>query len=252
MKTLLLVTLVFACGVVASPSARHAADDSVDGFVARVYKNRRETMPYRLFIPTGYTMQRTYPLVMWLHGAGGAGTDNQRQIAEDQLLGTHTWTTPANQATHPSFVLVPQSPGVWVEELGKLGNETRLAIEILESVKQEFNVDSRRVYVAGQSNGGFGVWNAIAFRPDLFAAAIPLCGGGDPARASLMAAMPIWAFHGDKDDVIPVAESRTMIAAIKKVGGQPKYTEYKGVDHNVWPRAFKEPGLVDWLFAQHK
>jgi predicted peptidase len=242
-----MLALLLAAGTLLS-----AADDNVDGFVARVFRGRGETMPYRLFIPAGYDKRQKYPLVMWLHGAGGAGTDNRRQIAEDQIPGTHTWTTAANQAAHPSFVLAPQSPGVWVEDLAKFGNETRLAIAVLESVKTEFSIDPRRVYVTGQSNGGYGAWNAITFRPELFAAAIPLCGGGDPRRASVLATIPIWAFHGDKDSVIPVQGSRDMIAAITKAGGHPRYTEYKGMDHDIWTRAFKEPGLVDWLFAQHK
>ena len=91
------------------------------------------------------------------------------------------------------------------------------------------------MYVTGQSNGGFGTWDLVMKRPDLFAAAIPLCGGGDTALASRVVKMPIWAFHGDKDQTIPVTESRDMIAAVREAGGHPrKYTEYKGVDHNVW------------------
>ena len=247
--TRLTPTLVL---LLATATVLGAADDKVDGFVAGVFKSRGGTMPYRLFIPAGYNRGQKYPLVMWLHGAGGAGTDNRRQIAEDQIPGTHAWTTSANQAKHPSFVLVPQSPGVWIEDLARFGDETRLAIAVLESVKMEFSIDPARVYVTGQSNGGYGAWNAITFRPDLFAAAIPLCGGGDLRRASTLVAIPIWAFHGDKDSVIPVSGSRDMIAAITKAGGHPKYTEYKGADHDIWTRVFKEPGLVEWLFAQHK
>jgi predicted peptidase len=108
------------------------------------------------------------------------------------------------------------------------------------------------VNLAGQSNGGIGTWILIAERQELYAAAIPLCGGGNPKRAARLAGMPIWAFHGERDDVIPVGHSRDMIAAIRRAGGTPRYTEYKGVDHNVWTPAFKEPGLVEWLFAQHK
>jgi len=95
-------------------------------------------------------------------------------------------------------------------------------------------------------------WNLITQRPDLFAAAIPLCGGGDPAGANRIGKMPLWVFHGRRDDVIPVTESRKMVSAIQRAGGRPRYTEYAGVGHDVWKRAFAEPELVSWLFAQHK
>lgn len=227
-------------------------DDVVDGFIGRIHRVGRVTMPYRLFVPPGYDAKQKYPMVIWLHGAGGAGTDNRLQIAGDQVSGTHAWTRPAMQAQHPAFVLVPQSPGAWGTMAGQLGPETRLVVEILESLKREFSIDPGRVYLTGQSNGGYGVWSLITQRPDLFAAGVPLCGGGDPRRAPVIVRLPIWAFHGDKDDVIPVTESREMIAAIRKAGGQPRYTEYKGLDHNIWTRTFKEPELATWLFAQHK
>jgi predicted peptidase len=209
-------------------------------------------MPYRLFVPAPLAPDARYPLVMWLHGAGGAGDDNRKQIEGDQIAGTRIWTSKENQAKYPAFVLVPQSPGAWGPDEGEPGKEAMMAVEIIQALKSEFPIDSGRVYVAGQSNGGIGTWSLITERPDLFAAAIPLCGGGDPKRASVLARMPIWAFHGEKDDVIPVSYSRDMIAAIRKAGGTPKYTEYKDADHNVWTPAFKEPGLVDWLFSQHK
>jgi predicted peptidase len=100
--------------------------------------------------------------------------------------------------------------------------------------------------------GGNGTWHFITSRPELFAAAIPLCGWGNPNRANQIAQMPIWAFHGAADPTVPVAESQKMIAAIRQAGGNPRYTEYKGVGHEVWLKAFQEPGLVEWLFAQHR
>jgi predicted peptidase len=209
-------------------------------------------MPYRLFAPTGLNPAERYPLVIWLHGAGGAGDDNRKQIEGDQVAGTRTWTKRENQAKHPAFVVVPQAPGAWGPEEGEPSKEALLALEIIQALKTEFPIDAGRIYLTGQSNGGFGVWNLISERPELFAAAIPLCGGGDPKFASKLTRMPIWAFHGEKDDVIPVSYSRDMIAAIRKAGGMPKYTEYKNAGHDVWTPAFKEPGLVEWLFAQHK
>jgi len=215
---------------------------AVDGFQARTYK----TMPYRLFIPPAYDKASQYPLILWLHGAGSVGTDNLKQISGASLRGTHTWITRQVQANHPAFVLAPQShSGSWEADFPTV-------LEVLTSVEKEFNIDASRIYVAGQSMGGFGTWHFITERPNLFAAAIPLCGGGDPTHAGLIAHVPIWAFHGDADPTVPVTESREMIAAIRKSGGNPRYTEYKGVGHEVWLKAFQEKGLVEWLFAQHR
>jgi predicted peptidase len=228
-------------------------EDDLDRFKARIYRVASgETMPYRLFIPPRYDSRKPHPLVLWLHGAGGAGTDNIANVSEDQIPGTRLWTKPENQAKYPAFVLVPQNPGIWVEELNELSPEMLLVVGMLEAIKAEFNIDATRIYVAGQSDGGYGTWNLITQRPDLFAAAIPLCGGGDPRLASRVAKMPLWVFHGRRDDVIPVSESRKMIAAVRKAGGRPRFTEYARLGHDIWEPAFAEPQLVPWLFAQHR
>ena len=225
------------------------AEDNIDGFVARVYKNqRRQTLPYRLFTPVAYDKNQKYPLILWLHGAGGIGIDNRKQFSKDQYNGTHIWTRPEIQAKHPAFVVVPQCP----DGVSCWGSWLPVVVEVLDALKSEFSIDPQRLYVAGQSMGGFGTWDLISMQPDLFAAAIPLCGGGNPIRAASLARIPIWAFHGASDTNVPVTESRRMIAAVQKAGGNPRYTEYKGVGHNVWDRAFKEPELVEWLFAQHR
>jgi predicted peptidase len=246
-----LSTIVLIIGLAALPCG---AQGPMDGFVARLFRNSaRQTMPYRLFVPLNYKQDMQYPLVLWLHGAGGAGTDNRSQISGDQIPGTRTWTKPQNQTKYPAFVLAPQSPTNWVSSgLDRLSGEMFLVLAILEEVRSEFNIDPGRIYVAGQSDGGIGTWNVIIQRPTLFAAAIPLCGGGDSSQAAVIAKLPVWAFHGARDNVISVAESRRMINALQKAGGHPRYTEYGNVGHNVWTRAFAEPELVDWLFAQHR
>jgi predicted peptidase len=243
-----LTLLLFLSGLLA-----FAAEDEIDGFAARTYRDSSgRTMPYRLFVPPGYSDQKAHSLVLWLHGAGGAGTDNIAQISDDQVPGTRLWTDPKNQAKYPALVLVPQNPGSWVDRIDQLTPEMHLVLGILESIKKEFNIDAARVYVAGQSDGGYGTWNLITQRPQLFAAAIPLCAGGDPRLAPRIAKMPVWVFHGQRDDVIPASESRKMIAAIRKAGGSPKYTEYARAGHDIWERTFSEPQLVSWLFAQHR
>ena len=229
-----------------------AAQAVVDGFIGRIYTNAQR-MPYRLFVPPNYSKDKQYPLVLWLHGAGGAGTNNRAQISADQIPGTRTWTKPQNQAKYPTFVLVPQSPTNWISDgIESLSPEMLLVLGILEAVQAEFSIDPGRIYVAGQSDGGVGTWNVITQRPGLFAAAIPLCGGGDPSEAPRLAKMPIWAFHGARDPIIPVTESRTMIEAVRKAGGNPRYTEYRNLAHEIWVPTFAQPDLVGWLFAQHK
>jgi len=228
-----------------------SAQRTVDGFAARTYK----TMPYRVFIPANYDKTRKYPLILWLHGAGSVGNDNFKQISGASLRGTHTWTSPQVQAKYPAFVLAPQCPlgRSWTNSRTSQPNpELLLVLEILAAVKNEFRIDADRIYIAGQSMGGYGTWSLITAKPDLFAAAIPLCGGGDASRAALIAKIPIWAFHGEADPIVPVTESRNMIAAIQRAGGGPRYTEYEGVGHEVWFKAFQERDLVDWLFAQHR
>jgi predicted peptidase len=240
-----------------SPASVRAQNATpVNAFLARAYKNSRgETMPYRLFVPENYEAAKKYPLVLWLHGAAGRGNDNLLHISEGNSLGSHVWAKPENQAKNPAFVLAPQCPeGNWWTEPREIqpSHSLKLALEILNAVEMEFNIDADRVYVAGQSMGGEGTWAAITYHPDKFAAAVPLCAYGDPTKARVIARMPIWAFQGQADEVVPLDRVRAMIAALRASGSTVKYTEYPGVGHNVWERAFVEPDLVPWVFAQRR
>ena len=121
----------------------------------------------------------------------------------------------------------------------------------MDTLEEEFNIDEKRRYVMGISLGGYGTWHLIGSRPEKFAAAIPICGGGDPDMANNMINVPIWAFHGDKDRNVPVHLTRDVISAVRAAGGSPKYTEYSA-GHDIWNRVYNTPGLLDWLFAQKK
>jgi predicted peptidase len=127
-----------------------------------------------------------------------------------------------------------------------------MALEVVDALRREFAIDERRIYVTGQSMGGAGVWNVITYRPQFFAAAVPCCGSLSPDDGTGSIATPLWNFHGDSDKTVPVSASRDRIAARRKAGGHPLYTEYAGVDHNVWEWAFTEPELVPWLFSQRR
>ncbi len=144
----------------------------------------------------------------------------------------------------------------WSAKKGSAGRNPstpmRLTLEVLDQLRTEYNLDDQRLYITGLSMGGYGTWDVIARYPKLFAAAVPVCGGGDEALASKMKDIPIWCFHGGADPTVPPDRSRNMIKAIKEAGGDPKYTEYPGVGHNSWDKAYSEPELPKWLFSQKR
>jgi len=248
-------------------AARLFGQESVEEFVSRKYTNSDgATMPYRLFIPRAYDRDRSYPLVVYLHGGGGLGSDNLKQISGGNTNGTQVWISQAAQSKHPAFVIAPQAPegATWGgPDASELSSPALLMLEILEGLQREFSIDRTRLYLTGQSLGGFGTWDIIIRRPDLFAAAVPLCGGGSlnqspfrtvyrPADVETIKGMPIWVFHGADDESVPVQGSREMVATLRKLGSKIKYTEYPRVGHAVWEHAYAEPALIDWMFAQRR
>ena len=218
-----------------------------------------QRVPYRLLTPTRLEDARLYPLVVFLHGASASGSDNQTQIEGAGAIGLAPWIDPKTQERHPSFVLAPQAApknSNWVRQWAlPVGTEStereplELVINLIDSLVESHPIDPNRIYVIGLSMGGFGTWIAISRHPNRFAAAIPVCGGGDVTAIAATGAA-VWAFHGDADRVVPANRSRQMISALKKAGKSPRYTEYVGVGHDSWTRAFAEPELVDWLFSQ--
>jgi predicted peptidase len=229
-------------------------------FEARTHKSDW-VMPYRLFRPKA---SGKLPLVIYLHGSGGLGDDNLKQLGFGNIFGTRVWLLPENQKTFPCYVLVPQTDRGWnrydlsqesegpAKVLPGLGDGSRLALEIVDALCHEFPIDGRRIYVMGQSMGGAGTWNVITNRPHFFAAAVICCGSVSAEDGTGSIDTPLWNFHGDSDQTVPVSASRNRIAARRKAGGHPLYTEYPGVDHNVYEWAFTEPELPKWVFAQRR
>lgn len=227
-----------------------------NAFNEKLFVNtRNERMRYLLFVPKDYDKQKKYPLVLWLHGGGSVGDDLQLLLRYGDKHGVLYFARSDNQSKYPSFIVAPQCPQnrSWSDrDSEQPTTEMRLVLEILANVQANYSIDSRRLYVTGISLGGYGTWDIIGRRPEMFAAAVPICGGGNTFKAPLMVKTAIWAFHGDQDEVVNVSESRRMITTIRNAGGEPKYTEYQGLGHNSWERAFTEQDLLPWIFAQRR
>jgi predicted peptidase len=229
---------------------------------AFVYTDKNgEEMPYRLFLPAEYNPQKQYPLVLAFHGAGSRGNDNLKQL-RPWVAG---WIDEQVQKEHPCIILMPQCPAKqqWVNVPWKEGSyqfkdvpiskPMKLSKEIFDKVVKEYSVNKNRVYVMGMSMGGYGTWNFVMRFPKIIAAAVPICGAGDPSMAKKIKGIPIWAFHGDKDIVVPLSGSTDMIESMTSFKkNKARLTIYKDVGHNSYELAWKEPELIDWLFSQKK
>lgn len=183
--------------------------------------------------------QQRWPLLMFLHGSGERGTDLN-------LVRVHgPWAWLAQQPDTPFIVVAPQADvaGGW---------NPHVLHALIEQLQATLPVDPDRVLVTGLSMGGFGAWALATEYPDSLAAIAPICGFGDEDRMERLRHLPVWAFHGDHDSAVPVAGHRATIAALRAAGGQPRYTEYPGVDHDSWTATYNNPELYQWLLAQRR
>lgn len=217
------------------------------------------TLPYRLLKPTKIENDTRYPLVVFLHGAGERGTENEKQLVH----GVPEFASEKRREQYPCFLIAPQCPegARWVEvdwgadahkQPEQPSEPMRLTLELIDRLCKELPIDTGRVYITGLSMGGFGAWDAVSRRPDFFAGAVVVCGGGDESRAAKIARVPVWVFHGARDTAVKPSRSRNMVEAIKKAGGEPKYTEYPDVGHASWGPAYRDDEMFKWLFAQRR
>jgi len=244
---------------------REAPEKVVPQFEARSYGYAVEdTMRYRLMLPLNYDQTRSYPLVVCLAGATARGDDNVNQVVG--AWAAHVLAQPDNRDKYPCFVLVPQCPQVsnwgysvpdsvkakWEEPATSPIPEgvAPAVFSLIDELSGEFNIDGNRVYVTGHAMGGYGTWHFIITRPDLFAAAVPVAAGADSELAEAILHVPVWAFHGEDDGAVPIAYSRDIIEAMRKAGANPRYTVFPGARHLIWPLAYDDPELLDWIFAQ--
>ncbi len=228
-----------------------------DEYEARTFTANGATLPYRLLQPKEHKTKA--PLVLYLHGAGERGNDNSAQLRQGAAP---LFLKPEVRDKFSCYVVAPQCPTdqKWVDvDWGKdsvtqpaePSGPMKLVLGLLDVLPKEFpDIDPDRIYVTGLSMGGFGTWDLITRFPQRFAAAAPICGGGDPAKAPVIADVPVWTFHGNADPVVKFELTRRMVAAIQAAGGQPLFTEYPRVGHDSWTNAYSEPELLPWMFAQ--
>jgi predicted peptidase len=239
--------------------------ETIDAYESRKFKS----MPYRFLAPIDYDPSKKYPLILSLHGRAGVGNDNLSSLRNwTEIFVQKDW-----RQKYPCFVIAPQSMASWSvkgektldlteEDISKLskhwqnfikrkdrsqdGKDTgslNLAFELVDDISKQYSIDKKRIYVLGHSMGGFGSWNAIYQKPKLFAAAIPSAGGLPPWKDyTSFKRVPIWAFHGSVDPIVPVELTMDIFDAMKKAGGNMKYTELKDVNHGAEKYGFAYTG----------
>lgn len=219
-------------------------------------------LPYRILFPENYDKQKKYPLILVLHGAGERGNDNEKQLVH----GSKLFLDPVVRKTYPAIVVFPQCPqdSYWssvtsdrsqapparvFDYRNPVNPPLRDAISLVRRLMKDEAVEAKRVYITGLSMGGMGTFEAVYHYPELFAAALPICGGGDTLRYEKVKT-PFWIFHGADDAVVDVKCSRTMVDKLKDLNVKVRYTEYPGVNHNSWDSAFAEKDFLKWTFQQ--
>ncbi len=228
-------------------------------FEKKKYLTRyNSSLNYRLLSPKMKANEK-YPLVVFLHGSGERGEDNEAQLQNGVLA----FAENRFQAKHPSFVLAPQCPTAqsWSEYdllndilwKDKLAETNMKLLDLLDDFLAEHpEIDRNRIYLTGLSMGGLGTFDLLMRRPNFFAAGIPVCGGGEPTKAAEIKHIPMWILHGVLDGAVPVEYSRNMVAALKAQGSTVNYTEYSTLGHGVWQETYYNPAVLEWLFEQKK
>jgi predicted peptidase len=232
-------------------------------FTPASYQIEGKTLQYQVMFPEGYSPGKTYPLLVFLHGAGERGNDNQKQLTHGKQFLIDNF-----YSKFPAIVIAPQCPAddYWANverhQIGEsytfrfgISNQPTTSMQVLQQLVRNWiksgKVDPSRIYLGGLSMGGMGTFELLWRMPQTFAAAFPICGGTDLTKLPLYAKhTALWLFHGDVDAVVSVENSRNAYKTLKQLGSNVKYTEYKGVNHNSWDSVFVEKELAAWLFSQ--
>ncbi|MEM7477920.1 MAG: prolyl oligopeptidase family serine peptidase [Planctomycetota bacterium] len=237
-------SLVALFCLLTAPSLGQDSEDASGGVAVQTAESFeiKTELKYLLYLPADYKAEQAdkkWPLLVFLHGAGerGANLDKVKRHGPPKVV--------ADKKDFPFVTISPQCPS------GSFWNTGHL-LQLIKSTIKEKNIDPDRVYLTGLSMGGFGSWALAAEAPELFAAVAPVCGGGDPRTARKLLEIPIWAFHGDADRVVPITGSQRIVDAIKDAGGEKiKFTIYEGVGHDSWTETYANEELYKW-FLSHK
>lgn len=217
----------------------HAEDNPGEQTSAQLNARVQVRLGYLLYLPRDYDKEKSWPLMLFLHGAGERGDDLElvKKHGPPKLI--------AAGKDFPFIVVSPQCPkGRWWEPME--------LVALLDEISGKYKVDPDRIYVTGLSMGGFGSWRLAAYAPERLAAIAPICGGGETYWTKEFAHLPVWAFHGAKDAGVPLERSQAMVDALKKSGGEPKFTIYPDAGHDSWTAAYDDPELYKWLLAQNR
>lgn len=262
MKRMIAAALVCALVLLAAARAEDDMPKKAGELERRTFTGSAgNVLRYRLLKPENYdpAAKTVYPLVVFLHGAGERGDDNESQLVH----GLKEFAKAKTRKQHPCFLIAPQCPSdqKWVEVDWSADRHTTpkepseplgLVVELLDVLQKDYRIDSKRLYVTGLSMGGYGTWDLLARLPNRIAAAMPICGGADEATAPRVAKVPVWAFHGALDTAVQPERTRRMIDALRKAGGLPGHTEYPDVGHDSWSQTYRDPEVLRWLFAQRR
>jgi predicted peptidase len=252
MKSLLaFLACVTAAGLTQAQPSRFSREKYID---------KGDTLSYRLLFPDANRL-RKYPLVIFLHGSGERGSDNDAQLK----WGVMNFATDQNMMAHPAIVIAPQCPegqqwsnasidrnNLRLTLNAEPGRSMRLLIGLIHRLETTMPVDTNRIYITGLSMGGYGTYDALERYPHLFAAAVPVCGAGDTSRAASIAQIPMWIYLGAEDPAVNPLYGLAMFEALTNAGAHPGFTQYPEVGHFSWLGAYSDPLMMEWLFRQHK
>jgi predicted peptidase len=238
MKRLLIFFVAFCVWASAAPSTYGDEQSGVQS-AAELNTQVKVQMGYLLYLPQDYDKQESWPLMLFLHGAGERGSDLDlvKKHGPPKLI--------AAGKKFPCIVVSPQCPQDKSWEPLEL-------IALLDEISSKHKVDTDRIYVTGLSMGGFGTWRLAAYAPHRLAAIAPICGGGETYWTKQFVHLPVWAFHGAKDPGVPLERTQAMVNALKQNGGDPKLTVYPDAGHDSWTATYDNPQLYEWLLAQKK
>lgn len=221
-----------------------------------------DTLSYRMLLPENFDANKQYPVLFFLHGSGERGNDNEAQLVH----GTKPFLNAENRQKYPTIIIFPQCPqgDFWAnvkfgdgksterfsfQKGAKPNKSMNMLMALVAKVKSQKFTDNDRFYIGGLSMGAMGTFEILRRKPNLFASAFAICGGDHVENVKKYKHVPLWVFHGAKDNVVPIQKSEIVVNELKRLGADVKFTVYPDANHNSWDAAFAEPGFLSWIFS---